>query len=69
MSSVVIKDSYKADVFNFDMECWKQEDPKGELFNFTINNVISWEWTKMKLTRSEIKGLADFLNQFVEDNP
>jgi hypothetical protein len=69
MSSIVIKDSYKADVFNFDMECWKQEDPKGELFNFTINNVISWEWTKMKLTRSEIKGLADFLNQFVEDNP
>lgn len=69
MSSIVIKDSYKADVFNFDMECWKQEEPKGELFNFTINNVISWEWTKMKLTRSELKGLADFLNQFVEDNP
>ena len=68
MSSVVIKDSYKADVFYFDMECWKQEDPKGELFNFTINNVISWEWTKMKLTRDEIKGLANFLNQFVEDN-
>ena len=67
MSSVVIKDSYKADVFNFDMECWKQEEPKGELFNFTINNVISWEWTKMKLTRSEIKGLADFLNQFIEE--
>ena len=68
MSSIVIKDSYKADVFNFDMECWKQEDPKGELFNFTINNVISWEWTKMKLTRSEIKGLADFLNQFIKED-
>ena len=69
MSSIVTKDSYKADIFNFDMECWKQEDPKGELFNFTINNVISWEWTKMKLTRDEIRGLANFLNQFVEDNP
>ena len=68
MSSIVIKDSYKADIFNFDMELWKQEEPKGELFNFTINNVISWEWTKMKLTRSEIKGLADFLNQFIEEN-
>jgi hypothetical protein len=68
MSSIVTKDSYKADIFNFDMECWKQEEPKGELFNFTINNVISWEWTKMKLTRNEIKGLADFLNQFVEEN-
>ena len=69
MSSIVTKDSYKADIFNFDMECWKQEDPKGELFNLTINNVISWEWTKMKLTRDEIRGLANFLNQFVEDNP
>ena len=68
MSSVVIKDSYKADIFNFDMELWKQTEPKGELFNLTINNVISWEWTKMKLTRSELKGLADFLNQFVEEN-
>ena len=67
MSSIVIKDSYKADIFNFDMELWKQEEPKGELFNLTINNVISWEWTKMKLTRSELKGLADFLNQFVEE--
>ena len=26
MSSIVTKDSYKADIFNFDMECWKQED-------------------------------------------
>jgi hypothetical protein len=87
MSSIVIKDSYKADVFNFDMECWKQEIPNkilfnedgtvkdgpctkwAELYNLTINNVISWEWTKMKLTRNELKGLADFLNQFLEDNP
>jgi len=72
MSSIVIKDSYKADVFNFDMECWKQEDPKGELFNFTINNVISWEWQKLKLTREELKGLANFINSFVDetkDNP
>ena len=68
MSSIVTKDSYKADIFNFDMELWKQTEPKGELFNLTINNVISWEWTKMKLTRDEIKGLADFLNQFIEDN-
>ena len=66
--SIVIKDSYKADIFNFDMECWKQEDPKGELFNLTVNNVISWEWQKLKLTRDEIVGLANFLNQFVEDN-
>jgi hypothetical protein len=68
MSSVVIKDSYKADIFNFDMECWKQEEPKGELFNLTINNVISWEWMKFKFTKEELRGLTDFLNQFVKDN-
>ena len=65
---LIQKDSYKADIFNFDMECWKQTDPKGELFNLTINNVISWEWTKMKLTRSELKGLADFICKYLENN-
>jgi hypothetical protein len=68
MSSIVIKDSYKADIFNFDMECWKQEDPKGELFNLTVNNVISWEWMKFKFTKEELRGLTDFINDFVEKN-
>jgi hypothetical protein len=61
--SLVIKDSYKADVFNFDVE------QNGNLSTLTINNVISWQWIQMKLTKDEIKGLANFLNQFVEDNP
>jgi hypothetical protein len=81
----VTKDSYKADIFNFDMECWKQEVPnqilfnedgtvkdgpctkKVELFNLTINNVISWEWMKFKFTKKELRGLTDFLNQFIEE--
>jgi hypothetical protein len=63
MSSVVIKDSYKADVFNFDVE------QNGDMSTLTINNVISWQWIQMKLTKDEIRGLANFLNQFVEDNP
>jgi len=53
--SIVTKDCYKADVFNFDVE------HNGSLINLTINNVISWEWMKMKLTKEEAKGLADFL--------
>jgi hypothetical protein len=53
--SIVTKDSYKADVFNFDVE------QSGEIINLTINNVISWEWMKMMLTKEEAKGLADFL--------
>jgi len=61
--SIVTKDSYKADVFNFDIE------QNGSLSTLTINNVISWQWIQMKLTKDEIRGLANFLNQFVEDNP
>jgi len=61
--SIVTKDSYKADVFNFEMEKF------GSIFNLTINNVISWDWQKLKLTKDEIVGLANFLNKFVEDNP
>jgi hypothetical protein len=62
MSSIVIKDSYKADVFNFDVE------QNGSLSTLTINNVISWQWIQMKLTKDEIRGLVNFLNQFVEEN-
>jgi hypothetical protein len=54
--SIVTKDSYKADVFNFDVD-----EHNGSLIDLTINNVISWEWMKMKLTKEEAKGLADFL--------
>ena len=60
--SLVIKDSYKADVFTFDLERF------GSLLNLTINNSISWDWQKMKLTKEELKGLANFINKFVEEN-
>jgi len=60
--SLIIKDSYKADVFRFDLE------RHGSLLNLTINNAISWEWMKMKLTKEELKGLADFINNYLEKN-
>ena len=60
--NIISKDTYKIDIYNFDMENF------GSVFNLTINNVISWEWVKMKLTKNEIRGLAQFLNQFVENN-
>jgi len=31
--NVILKDSYKADVFNFDLECFTQEVPNEILFN------------------------------------
>jgi hypothetical protein len=60
--SLILKDSYKADVFKFDLE------RSGNLINLTINNAISWEWIQMKLTKEELKGLADFINRFMENN-
>lgn len=60
--SIVTKDSYQADIFNFDLE------QHGNIINLTINNVISWDWQKMRLIKDEIRGLANFLNQFVEEN-
>jgi hypothetical protein len=60
--SIVTKDCYKADVFNFDVE------HNGSLIDLTINNVISWEWMKMKLTKEEAKGLAAFLDKTLGRN-
>lgn len=36
-----------------------------ELFDLTINNVISWEYLKMKFTKDELKGLADFIYETI----
>ena len=60
--SIVTKDSYKADIFKFDLE------QHANIINLTINNVITWDWQKMRLTKDEIRGLANFLNKFVEEN-
>ena len=57
---IILKDFYKADVFRFDLE--KNQD----FVDLTINNAISWDWMKMKLTREELKGMADFLNKFLD---
>jgi hypothetical protein len=56
------KDSYKADIYNFDIE------HNDNIINLIINNVISWDYIKIKLTKEEIKGLADFLNKHLENN-
>ena len=57
--SIATKDSYRADIYNFDIETINS------IVYLTINNVISWEWLKMRLTREELKGLADFINKAI----
>jgi hypothetical protein len=54
--------SYRADIYKFDI------DTKNSIVNMTINNVISWEWLRMRLTKNELKGLADFIYKYLESS-
>ena len=56
MNDIIQKDTHKVDIFTFDLEKF------GSIVNLTISNSISWDWMKMKLTREELKGMADFFN-------
>lgn len=59
--NIITKDLYKADVFTFEL------DIQNSVINLTINNAISWDWMKMRLTKEELKGLASFINNFIEN--
>jgi len=61
MSEVIQKDTFKADVFQFDLE------RTNGLFDLTINNAISWDWMKIRFTKDELKGLSQFINNFLEN--
>ena len=61
MNDIILKDFYKADVFRFDLE--KQNN----IVEMVISNSISWDWMKMKLSREELRGMADFFNKFLEN--
>ena len=37
-------------------------------FDITISNVISWDIFQLKMTKEELKGLADFINKYLEKN-
>ena len=50
---------YKKDVFKVDVEKYNN------IVDIEISNVISWELMKIKATKQEIKGLVDFLSNFL----
>jgi len=60
MSEVIQKANFKADIFKFHLE-----RINGLFFDLTINNTISWNWMRMKLTKRELKGLADFIYETI----
>lgn len=59
--STITKDFYKADVYRFDIE------QNGDSYYIDISNVISWDIMQIKTTKEELKGLADFINSFLEN--
>jgi hypothetical protein len=57
---LVTKDFYKADVYRFDIE------NTNSTFQVDISNVISWDIIRLNMTKEDLKGLADFINQYIE---
>lgn len=60
---MIIKDFYKLDVYRFDVECILDD-----WYDITVNNSISWDYVNIKVTKKELKGLADFILKYLENN-
>jgi len=59
---LIQKDFCKLDVYRFDLE-----HISDDLYDLNINNAISWDMINIKVTKSELVGLADFINKMVEN--
>jgi len=59
--NAITKDFYKADIYRFDIET------KDNIYQFDVSNVISWDIIRLNMTKHDLKGLADFINKFLEN--
>lgn len=59
---MIIKDFYKLDVYRFDFE-----KVNTNMIEMNINNAISWDTLKIKMTRDELAGLSQFINTFLQE--
>ena len=59
--NAITKDFYKADIYRFDIET------KDNIYQFDVSNVISWDIIRLNMTKNDLKGLADFINKFLEN--
>lgn len=57
------KDFFKTDVNRFDIEYTNDNH-----ITLELSNVISWDILTMRLTKDELKGLADFIYNMIETN-
>jgi hypothetical protein len=61
MKDIIQADFYKANVFRFYFEKLNAR------VDMTVTNSISWDTNNYTMTREELKGLADFINKFLEN--
>ena len=57
-----MKHFYKADIYRVDIE------KTDGTFRVDVSNVISWDIISLNMNRDDLKGLADFINKFLENN-
>ena len=60
MTQLVTKDFYKADVYRFDVEMLSES-----MVKFDVSNVISWELLQTQMTKDELRGLGNFIKNFL----
>ncbi|NBX73494.1 MAG: hypothetical protein EBQ89_04260 [Alphaproteobacteria bacterium] len=58
---LVTKDFFKTDVNRFDIEYNNDFD-----ITLELSNVISWDIIRVKMTKEELSGLANFIRNFLE---
>ena len=59
---MITKDFYKADIYRVDIE------KTDGTFRVDVSNVISWDIISLNMTRDDLKGLADFIYKYLENN-
>jgi len=53
--------------WGFDVYSMNLADTKGDFSTLEIMNVISWESTKIRMTKDELRGFANFINSHLDD--
>lgn len=59
---LIQKDFYKLDVYRFDVEYVVKD-----WYDITVNNRMNWDYMTVRATKKELKGLADFIYEYLEN--
>lgn len=60
---MINKDFYKSGVYRFDIE-----SNSNNTFDVDISNVISWDIISLKMNGEDLRGLAEFILKYLENN-